>query len=953
MSLPEPSAQLGAVEKESAKKAKEFHVVDQSRFQQIAAPFRLEEACSTPTASTTGSLAAEKLFPLGLNRDPESVFSRYVFRHESYGCVGFNSVVDPPAMGDPTYVWPRFLKKAHMGSNEHPFLVYVLRNPCYENKEFLSRLNVSRHTIPYEKVGDEKKAFRYRMEPSKAYAWTRLENAVLVTVNTIRHYFHHSYNRSFSLPRLPSTYGFDRTFDTLDDLQRHVMTSKDSFDVLFAFLSYCVTATALTPHANHDHHVRQRLSGRTSEAVDSISAYVPTWVQDAVHDGVIHPTWADMILFSEISNFTIPRAGVYIKPEECEFLHDIYEMILRQISVVIMWPLRDPLCAKDKLLAVPEPLRSRSQLTPDEWKRFIVDLNREPEKPSVFKPIHPNIVAAHMLEAERTKSSGHPYIPPDVILKSVRKDHEKDIPVLMPSDNESWDQTTGAEDGHTPWLAIECVWDLNRSYHQAPCPRYGQLENEHWSEYLKRREKRNEELEKIQCEERRRTRLTWVADAKAGKLMKKSTVYIWEKDFEDGVRYRLPLSKSEGELRFSTCKESTKIYDPFENCWDICSEFDFPVYGEDEEEDERSLTESEMLGNNNIPPDDIPSDNDIPVRDRPPLHRIADENEDSLKVALKFEDWTGFVLMTTNFPSDAPYSVLARAVATALPFLPFQMKMRKLYGFCPTSRPYDDIAKPSSNLLGEKVVEDARKTLGDGSTPLDFDLETMRHLCNFATALSDLDFTRGDLLGALWDIDRSHPEYLWKFKSTVTATPANLEFDGKTSTFYKLEVRGEQGFPVDIFAADPIIALACMRMNFASGSDVLRFLLTQGCSFYTSSSRLTSVRNSCDVPIVGWREVNYKPDLANYAVYELRVQALMEHRAAAALLKGGLYWRLAMYYSKDVVSIDKVLAYTSKAVAPLSANEEDILIGKYNIYTGTVIFLGHRFVAQLAVYRSG
>ncbi len=345
-----------------------------------------------------------------------------------------------------------------------------------------------------------------------------------------------------------------------------------------------------------------------------------------------------------------------------------------------------------------------------------------------------------------------------------------------------------------------------------------------------------------------------------------------------------------------------------------------------------------MLGNNNIPPDDIPSDNDIPVRDRPPLHRIADENEDSLKVALKFEDWTGFVLMTTNFPSDAPYSVLARAVATALPFLPFQMKMRKLYGFCPTSRPYDDIAKPSSNLLGEKVVEDARKTLGDGSTPLDFDLETMRHLCNFATALSDLDFTRGDLLGALWDIDRSHPEYLWKFKSTVTATPANLEFDGKTSTFYKLEVRGEQGFPVDIFAADPIIALACMRMNFASGSDVLRFLLTQGCSFYTSSSRLTSVRNSCDVPIVGWREVNYKPDLADYAVYELRVQALMEHRAAAALLKGGLYWRLAMYYSKDVVSIDKALAYTSKAVAPLSANEEDILIGKYNIYTVPLSF---------------
>ena len=71
----------------------------------------------------------------------------------------------------------------------------------------------------------------------------------------------------------------------------------------------------------------------------------------------------------------------------------------------------------------------------------------------------------------------------------------------------------------------------------------------------------------------------------------------------------------------------------------------------------------------------------------------------------------------------------------------------------------------------------------------------------------------------------------------------------------------------------------------------------------------------------------------DYAVYVRRVEELLRRRLVGALRMGGLYWRLALYYSKESVNIDKYMAMISEDAEPLTKSEQDVLIGKYYVKT--------------------
>ncbi len=967
--------------------------------QSTSDPLRAQSTGVPPQSRSTGVpeapgidveddvLSPERRFPVGLNRDPNSDYGRRVFRHEGYGYVTFNGAEHLPETNDPTYVWPRYLKNMHMGSNEYPYAAYVLKNPRYDNNEFLKRLNISFHTVPFERIGDERKGFSYRMEPDKAYAWQRLENAVLFTVKTIRRYYDCYYNLSFSPPRLPSSYGYLGTYSTLRDLRRRVMTSRDSFDLLFAYLAYYLSgtpSTTMTSAVNVNRYVRQGSSGRTSGG-DTLCDSLPLWAQEAINDGLMHPVWVDMVLFSEISNFTRRRAGVCIDPDDCEFLYTIARLLARKIEFVVKWPLLADDYAKDKFWELAERILQLIRLTLDERKRLVLEWKNEPERPLVIRPLHAGLAAARLAQTLYMNHQGpnpldHPVIPQlgvarvnarGVGVGPRRFPSPADLPVPGPSGdgqvnargvgvgpsrfpsppdlpgpsgdgqvNErsvgvgpgrfpspadlphpppSGDDNPGQSGDDIPWQ-IDTVWDLNRTLAKPAQRRHGQLENEHWSEFLERRKEKNKGIQEKQSHQEKLKILSWIATAKKGEIMNKSVVYAWEKETEDGVRYRNLLTKFEGKRRLESCRESTKIYDPYENCWDICSEFDFPA----EEGDTYPSDEEDLY-------------DDSPIQDtesRVPLHKILSETDASAQDALTFDDWSEFILSATDFNESTLEEFKCRAESTARDLVRLEATMRKIYGFRPTSRSYPDFSE-ALDPRDEKTMVNARRVLGDGTTALKDDSILRRHVINFALALGawQLKKRKPIVENALWDVSPGHFDYGWKRRSGIEVTPVVRE----SGTLFKISVKREHNCAVEIMVPDAMIAVACMRMDFESGQDIYHFLSSRGCEFIAIPKVPHSIQKGREVSVLGWREEGYVPEMADYAVYVRRVEALLEGRLAAALRMGGLFWCLAMYYSREKVTNETFMNCYLMEVEPLTKSEQDILVGKYNVYTGMLL----------------
>ncbi len=163
------------------------------------------------------------------------------------------------------------------GSNEYPYAAYVLKYPLYDN-EFTERLNVSFHTVPFEIDDDKSKGLMYRMETRLRSKWQRLEDAILFTMYCIRKYYDCFYNLGFRECRLPSSYGFHRSYADLKHLRRSVMNARDAFGLLFAQLSFLMNRSC-TSTIDSKFYKKQGGSGRTSDTDESSIAGYPPWAR--------------------------------------------------------------------------------------------------------------------------------------------------------------------------------------------------------------------------------------------------------------------------------------------------------------------------------------------------------------------------------------------------------------------------------------------------------------------------------------------------------------------------------------------------------------------------------------------------------------------------------------------------------------------------------------------------
>jgi hypothetical protein len=224
---------------------------------------------------------------------------------------------------------------------------------------------------------------------------------------------------------------------------------------------------------------------------------------------------------------------------------------------------------------------------------------------------------------------------------------------------------------------------------------------------------------------------------------------------------------------------------------------------------------------------------------------------------------------------------------------------------------------------------------------------------DFVTALLKSENTGEHVPGKFWDLSVSNRWFLGSQNAFVdidkclygnqilyVLRPRNLH--PSRDTAWKLAL------------PDAASALECVRRRLGPHTvSLAENLVERGIQFFTLSRVLVgSVPTSHDVShddiSLGYRPIGYTPHLADYAVYRCSLaRFLHQPQARAALLKGGIVWRLAReFLDNDVVLMGPsqnalhgmlgVFRYgdTNFCDDELTDEEMDLICGVYKVYTG-------------------
>ncbi len=259
-------------------------------------------------------------FPVGLQTLQEALSTRFVYRRGGFECIAFNGMQDfatEPASGDVSAVSPRNLRCSYLHSNKHPFAACVLRDPKYKDR-FLSRLDVAAGSILHVSVTDTDGRQKYRLEEGLKGKWMSFEVTITKIVQLIESGLP-SPNPDFFPPPKPSEYGFAEAYATYEDLERHVLDSKHTFDLHVAYAAYVISTIAphRTKELDNPAHVFRGEDPRRSQK------NWPVWCRMALEQHRMEPAFLHSFLFSEIFDFRQQRSGAFILLDTCQFLDKV------------------------------------------------------------------------------------------------------------------------------------------------------------------------------------------------------------------------------------------------------------------------------------------------------------------------------------------------------------------------------------------------------------------------------------------------------------------------------------------------------------------------------------------------------------------------------------------------------------------------------------------------------
>jgi hypothetical protein len=430
---------------------------------------------------------------------------------------------------------------------------------------------------------------------------------------------------------------------------------------------------------------------------------------------------------------------------------------------------------------------------------------------------------------------------------------------------------------------------------KAPPPeRYsGQKQGQTWQEFFERQRVLQEELIKVESPAKRRSRISREQEAMRTHYPPSSGV-VWQWVDVDGFLIRQRVSRKMVADEWTEYAPTQRRFNGFTNAWDLCHAFDpeaklNPVeeididdeYGDDDERDYMYPSMPVAIVNTNLPP--------------PPTVAVQNCSSSAVRNIYEHDD---------SVEDEQRFSFWEEPIDSLLFFR---------YGFHPTS---DDAER---YIRETNRSQTARKTLGVSENNWSSLTAKPEMVVHFVDDLK----SRTDPSESWWDLNNNNE----------AALAQQLDHD---VLIYTCHTGGGTCYIVDprdlregdaswqIVVKSAATALECLRHRWGSSRySVARELLARGIQFSTVRPMPPIVINT--TPRLPYRhsprQVGYVPDRHDYRQYEecLRKYFLDEPHARAALLRGGLLWRLAK----------EVLGNTLDEYVLLGPSEEAQSFGTY------------------------
>ncbi|KAJ8094070.1 hypothetical protein PM082_009961 [Marasmius tenuissimus] len=500
----------------------------------------------------------------------------------------------------------------------------------------------------------------------------------------------------------------------------------------------------------------------------------------------------------------------------------------------------------------------------------------------------------------------------------------------------------GSETSHPKPLSIPSVaehpsrsLDIWERVKDVPlCPASGQNPGEHIRDFLERRRVLQDEKEKDESPLSRYMRLQRKREAEGLRAPGKKgpRVWHWEKVHlgegkEEFFRVRTLLTRGDADARWTTYSPSQKVFDSWNNCWDVCSDLgDDPLFPEHEFDDvdidHCTSPEERILAVDT---------NDVLHGDQGPHQTSSMEVKCQLSIAeMEQGELEEGELRDELSPPDphATNAAIAIVLLTGVPELDHAEVSMELI-----LRPRDIEAidvKFSQSILS---LAFARYGFQDYAVEFETLPEAWSH-CRSALGNGYFLDRPASARFAESDPDRVTAERLRGFFGRLYngETALNASFDlyfpdsavrlalhkpfqvisrkiGE-GVWYEIAEHGERR-PMSLIVPDPLTVLQVFRENWGPKlADVVSRMVQNGIEFHlvipgppmpTTSCKKVSAPSE---PRLGYRPNAYVPDKGDFVAYvSARNQFLRGDRGKIALCQGGILARLA----REVVGEESVI----------------------------------------------
>lgn len=422
----------------------------------------------------------------------------------------------------------------------------------------------------------------------------------------------------------------------------------------------------------------------------------------------------------------------------------------------------------------------------------------------------------------------------------------------------------------------------------------------------KQRISQESEYQKMRRERREKQSVLFHAPSQKGGL-----VFYWALHVS-GFRIRNRIPRRDVYEFWGNYANSQKRYESTTDEWDVCTEFD---------------------------PDAQP----------PSLSDEDDEDRDS-QVTFKVQNIQVVRPHDTVWQEVSPdYQPESTSVAAEKSSDTFDDIVRCRYGVCIPLGPYR--AFHSNPRL---AWQDVQRVIGHEKAEMrdprlqDAVMDMIQCLLNIGT-----DGTPA-IPPNLWDLNPASHRYLSNRTDLVNTIEKKNTDNGAVYLIKTNKLPTSQNDQWMLMVDDPVTALECVRRQWGPHFlDIADELCSRGYPFHTRiPGPRPTIQPRPSIHTLGYREVGYNPQPCDYAAYEaLRNDFLSSPRGRAALLHGGIIWRLA----KDIVPEVAAMSGPSSEVAntghaimcegkylwddQLMEEELNLICGVYKVYTGKCLMI--------------